>query len=104
MFDHVAEFFFRYPKSLLVFGRSLMQLAFVATSVGLIGLRANGAIRTLSGDPEGWQGIWAAIYPPLLSWWIPETILGFLFAASIFAFGWGLAISGKKLARFSEIA
>lgn len=95
MFERLETYFLTGPERLIQLGRTLILIGgwlilfalsgYVVTSVANIGGHA-GTVKTL-----------ADIYLSIPTWWVPESIIGVLPAAVIFAMGLWINQTGKHI-------
>lgn len=91
------------PQRLIDSGRSLFMVGFVLLLVGLCGYMATTSVNVIVNLVPGAQiqpaKTLAEIYPTLPTWWVPESLLGFMLALVLIVLGIAVAMTGKQYKR-----
>jgi hypothetical protein len=102
MLDQVTAYFLTDPNRLVSLGRTLLRSGGVVVVAGLWGRVAIAGVDAALG-PAGASRMdsdlttLVALYPDLPTWWVPETVLGFLSAALIMLSGAVAMATGRQL-------
>lgn len=102
MLERIENYFLEQPNRLIALGRILAEVGgglLVFAAIGRVVVLAPGVISSMGGVQEASKTL-AEIYPTLPTWWVPESIVGSLFALAIFFLGWWLAATGHRFRRF----
>lgn len=97
MLDQFAEFFLLHPKRLVAVGEALYS---VASALVVLGACATVAAINSLGRQVRSQSTLADLLPGLPTWWIPETLVGFVFVIVVAIVGVVIAREGRNLERF----
>jgi len=102
MLDRLAESFLLHPKRLVAAGEALCS---VASALVMLGACANlyiGAVAAINslGHQVRSRSTLADLLPGLPTWWVPETLVGFVFVIAVAIVGVVIAREGRNLERF----
>lgn len=100
MLDQLTEVLYQRPEDCRALGAALSSAASVATIAGLyvkVGTVAVSMVTSMAGQPAEYGA--AQLLPGMWTWWIPETVAGFLLCAAVGSAGFILARAAKKVER-----
>lgn len=102
MLDRLAGFFLLHPKRLVVVGEGLCSVASALVMLGACANLYTGAIVAINslGHQARSQSTLAELLPDLPTWWVPETLVGFVFTIAVAIVGAVIAREGRNLERF----
>lgn len=102
MLDRFAEFFLVHPKRLVAIGEALYSVASALVILGVWASVYTGAVAALNslGRQVRSKSTLADLLPGLPTWWIPETLVGFVFIIAFAIVGVVIAREGRNLERF----
>lgn len=98
--EDLWDWFVSQPERLLTAGAMGFGSGSILLFAGLWGrvaIVAANAMNSLAKKPE--NATLAGMYADLPTWWIPENIAGFVFAAVLIAFGLYVVLVGRKIKR-----
>lgn len=101
MYEMLIEFFIARPGRLSALGRALFQASAMVLIIGLCGRVATtvtSTIPTMAGTAPYAPSL-AMLYPTLPTWWIPESLSGYLTYLLSAALGLVLLQIGRNLDR-----
>jgi len=99
-FENIWGWFVVRPERILNAGWSFFSGGAILFVAGLWGRVASAAVNVLSQmAKKPFDASLAAMYPDFPTWWIPESVVGLVFAALLVAVGIYLTLLGKKLNR-----
>lgn len=92
---------FEKPKTVIGWGKALFTAGGLATIVGIWGVLALRAIAVPAklGITDAVTRSLADAYPALPTWWIPESVAGFVMSIGVAAVGVWLVMATKHLNR-----
>lgn len=99
MFSILFDFILYEPRRIVKLGKALCSTGSFLIIAGLIGRAASvgiAAIESLGGRHDVERSL-ADIYPTLLTWWVPETALGYAVGAALMLLGITVTKSGMRL-------
>lgn len=101
MSNWFAEFFLLHPKRLVVVGEALYSIAATLAIFGACASVYTGAVAAIYrlGHQVRSQLTLADLLPGLPTWWVPETLLGFVFVIAVAIVGAVIAREGGNLER-----
>lgn len=101
MLDRFAEFFILHPKRLVAVGKALYSVASALVMLGAFANVYTGTVATINslGRQVQSQSTLADLLPGLSTWWIPETLAGFVFVIAVAISGVVIAHEGRNLDR-----
>lgn len=102
MLDRLVEFFLLHPKRLVAVGDALCSVASALVMLGACANVYTGAIAAINclGHQARSQSTLADLLPDLPTWWVPETLVGFVFVIAVTIVGSVIAREGRNLERF----
>lgn len=102
MLDRLAEFFLLHPKRLVAVGEALCSVASALVMLGACAHLYTGAVGAVNslGHQVRSQSTLADLLPGLPTWWVPETLVGFVFVIAVAIVGVVIAREGRNLERF----
>lgn len=98
MLDEATELLYRYPEDCRAAGALLYSCAGLALIAGAYVKVATGAmsmVTTMAGQPAVVRA--AEFLPGIWTWWIPESVPGFLAYVAVACGGALLALTAKKV-------
>lgn len=98
MLDELTELLYGHPEDCRAFGAALFSAAGLATVAGLyvkVGTVAVSMATSMAGQPAEYGA--AQLLPGMWTWWIPESLAGFLLYAAVGGAGFMLARAAKKV-------
>ncbi|MCG2592995.1 hypothetical protein LZ009_09400 [Ramlibacter sp. XY19] len=98
MVDELTEVLYQHPEDCRACGAALFSAAGLATIAGLyvkVGTAAVSIATSIAGQPAEYGA--AQLLPGMWTWWIPESLAGFLLYAAVGAAGLLLARAAKKV-------
>lgn len=105
MLEDLAErtlaYFFEEPARLLGMAKTVAAvgaLDLIAGAMGHVAVVADTVIQRLQSHPGADRAL-ADIYPSLVTWWVPETIVGCIPGVALVAVDWSLAAVARQLKR-----
>lgn len=102
MVDRLIDYFLNEPRRLVTLGAALVRVGgflFIAGLVGQVASTAVSAVKGLGGAPHA-DGPLADVLPDYLSFWMPESALGFGLALLLLAAGLVAARTGRVYERY----
>ena len=102
MLDRLIDFFLGEPRRLVTLGAALVRFGgflFIAGLVGQVATTAVSAVKGLAGAPRVDVPL-ADVVPGYLSFWMPESALGFGLALLLLAAGLMAARTGRVYQRY----
>lgn len=102
MLDRLAEYFLLYPKRLVAIGEALCSAASALVMLGACANLYTGAVATINslGHQVRSPSTLANLLPGLPTWWVPESLVSFIFVIAIAIVGIVIAREGRNLERF----
>lgn len=104
MLSRIIEHFLYHPRQLVKLGGHITSFGCIYSVFGIFGQVAKkipSALSLVSKQPIAEKSL-ADIYPTLPTWWIPESVFGWMLAISLVAIGLWLTVIGKHLHRVYE--
>lgn len=101
MFSNLFAFLLYEPRRIVTLGRALCLTGSFLIFVGLIGRVATAsvaAIGFLGGRHLAYLSL-GDIYPMLPTWWIPESVIGYVSGAVLVLLGLVITTAGSRLQR-----
>jgi hypothetical protein len=96
--DELTEVLYRYPAGCRACGAALYSGAGFATIAGLyvkVGVAATFMATSMAGQPA--VSAAAQLLPGMWTWWIPESLAGFLLYVAVGGAGFMLAVAAKDV-------
>jgi len=101
LFENIWGWFVVRPDRITVAGAICSSAGVVMLMAGCWGMVASAAVNALSRmGNKSFDSSLAALYGSLPTWWIPESVFGFIFALALIAGGLCLAQLGARIKRF----
>jgi hypothetical protein len=100
MLEEATELLYRHPEDCRAAGALLYTCAAFALIAGTyvkVATSAMSIATSMAGRPAGSSA--AEVLPGLWTWWIPESVPGFVVYAAVAAAGALLAVTAKKVQR-----
>lgn len=101
MFSVLLDFIICEPRRIVTLGKALCRTGSFLIVAGLIGRAASVSIAVIGslGGRQGVERSLADIYPTLLTWWVPESALGYAAGAVLMLFGLTVTMTGRRWKR-----
>lgn len=102
MYEALLNYFLNPPTRLINAGKGLFLTGSGLVLAGLIfrvGPIAINSVTRLTGRATTEPQMLADMYPTIPTWWVPETGLGYTFAAVLICVGLGVVFVGSKFDR-----
>lgn len=101
MYSVLLDFISYEPRRIVALGKALYRTGSFLIVAGLIGRAARVSIAVVEslGGHQGVERSLAEIYPTLLTWWVPESALGYAAGAALMLFGLTVTMTGRRWKR-----
>jgi hypothetical protein len=98
MFSVLLDFIISEPRRVVTLGNALCRTGSFLIVAGLIGRVASVSVAVIGSlvDRQGVERSLADIYPTLLTWWVPESALGYAAGAALTLFGLTVTMTGSR--------
>lgn len=102
MVDRLVDYFLGEPRRLVALGAALVRVAGFLLLAGVVGKAATTAVSAVKslGGATRVDALLADVFPDYLSFWMPESVLGFGFALLLLAVGVAAARTGRTYQRY----
>jgi hypothetical protein len=98
--DHLIGHVLSHPGALLLTGR---LICVAAAALALLGLRLDRLAQHLRGRGDATSTL-DALLPSWLAWAVPETVVGWLSVAMLFAVGFCVAQGARAIERLTQVS
>ena len=104
MYETMLDYFVTKPERLVSSGRFAARSGMLLLFIGLCGRVATTGVAVLSSRaPNATPAMTLVkVYPPLPTWWVPETVFGFFLCLGMIACGVAVAQTGRRLQRYLD--
>ncbi len=101
MYEWLISWFLSRPTRIIHVGSALFRTGMFLTVAGLLGRVATIGVSAIKSIGKGETSVLSLsdIYPTVPTWWIPESIVGYIFSILLVAMGLIVVQTGREIVR-----